>query len=89
MNETVELVVKFKELNHIELIDKEILNKIKGFVTKPYKSCDKSKLYLPKCNYGFVKSILKKIDHTDADMLISAMNSTGHELIYFITREEM
>ena len=90
MKETVELTVKFGELNHVELIDKEILDKLDGLVFKiPYGFNNETILYLPMYLYNEAESRLKNIDNPDADVLISAMNSTGHELIYFIIRKEM
>ena len=90
MKETVELIVKFGELNHVELIDKEILHKLEDLVFSiPYGFNNETILYLPMHLYNEAENRLKDIDNPDADVLISAINSTGHELIYFIIRKEM
>lgn len=85
MKETVELTVKFGELNHVELIDKEILDKLEDLVFSiPYGFNNEAILYLPMHLYNEAESRLKGVDNPDASVLISAMNSTQQDMNLYI-----
>lgn len=85
MKELVKFIVAFEEIDHFELVDKDVFDKIEHWTSKiPYNFNNERLYYVPKDNYEMIKEELGNSDLSDAQIIISGIDSIAHKNIYFI-----